>query len=545
MLILFDLATPKAVRFFAPMMAGLEARGIRTAAVSRDYPEVQELVKALGIDAPCLGAHGGAELRAKTERSVERVAALLDPLERLAPDAVVSLTVPESTRAAYGLGIPAVCFSDIPEAVHTARLSLPLARRVLAPALIDPAVFAGCGVTGERLYRYRSLDPLAWLDRAFEEEPPPLGLDPERPIVVCRETEWQSSYVRHDVVRELLPTLREAHPDWQIVPVPRYDEHPYVDVPRLLAAADLLLGGGGTMCIEAAFFGVPVLASRGRRVAYMDWLFERDLAIECTEPAALLARAEQLVAERGGPEAAARRARARACFDPLAFPLEAVLDVLVDAARGEPAREAPAAPPDADGVDPSARLQPGCRVDEGATVGPGTRVWAGAQVLAGARVGAGCNLSAGSFVEGRVVVGDRVTVKGGVHLYDGVVVEDDVFVGAGAAFTNDRRPRSGIPMKSLPRIVLGRGCSVGANATLLPGVAVGPFALVGAGAVVTRDVPAHALVYGNPARREGWLCRCAAPLELRDERAECGACGRRYRKVGDGLAETRREGSGS
>ena len=141
---------------------------------------------------------------------------------------------------------------------------------------------------------------------------------------------------------------------------------------------------------------------------------------------------------------------------------------------------------------------------ESSQVGPGTRVWAFAHVLPGARIGRDGNICDHVFIENDVVLGDRVTVKCGVQLWDGVVVEDDVFIGPNATFTNDPCPRSKVRPAEFSRTLLRRGCSVGANATILAGMTVGPHALVGAGAVVTRDVPAHAIVAGNPARIIGY-----------------------------------------
>jgi acetyltransferase-like isoleucine patch superfamily enzyme len=137
---------------------------------------------------------------------------------------------------------------------------------------------------------------------------------------------------------------------------------------------------------------------------------------------------------------------------------------------------------------------------ESERIGGGTRVWAFAHVLPGATIGRDCNICDGVFVENDVVVGDRVTVKCGVQLWDGVTLEDDVFVGPNATFTNDPFPRSRQRPEEFSRTVVREGASIGANATILPGISIGPHALVGAGSVVTRDVPAYAVVVGNPAR---------------------------------------------
>jgi UDP-2-acetamido-3-amino-2,3-dideoxy-glucuronate N-acetyltransferase len=76
---------------------------------------------------------------------------------------------------------------------------------------------------------------------------------------------------------------------------------------------------------------------------------------------------------------------------------------------------------------------------------------------------------------------------------------------------------------------------VGANATIVCGSTLGRYCFVGAGAVVTRDVPDHALVYGNPARQHGWMCECGIALGAGEDLV-CTACGRRYAKVPAGLA---------
>lgn len=137
-------------------------------------------------------------------------------------------------------------------------------------------------------------------------------------------------------------------------------------------------------------------------------------------------------------------------------------------------------------------------------IGARTRVWQFVVILPGAQIGKDCNICSHCFVENDVVVGDRVTVKSGVQLWDGLRVEDDVFIGPNATFTNDRFPRSRAhPEHGFPRTIIRRGASIGGGATLLPGVEVGERAMIGAGAVVTRDVPARAIVVGNPARVVG------------------------------------------
>jgi acetyltransferase-like isoleucine patch superfamily enzyme len=126
----------------------------------------------------------------------------------------------------------------------------------------------------------------------------------------------------------------------------------------------------------------------------------------------------------------------------------------------------------------------GCSIGSGTTIGPFV------EIQRDASIGARCKISSHSFICG------------------GVTIEDEVFVGHGVMFTNDLFPRATTDTGqmrtgedwTLVRTLVGRGASLGSHATILGGVTICERALVGAGAVVTRDVPAFAVVVGNPAR---------------------------------------------
>jgi UDP-2-acetamido-3-amino-2,3-dideoxy-glucuronate N-acetyltransferase len=181
-------------------------------------------------------------------------------------------------------------------------------------------------------------------------------------------------------------------------------------------------------------------------------------------------------------------------------------------------------------LDPTVKAHPQSLLETD-DVGPRTRVWAFAHVMKGARVGADCNICDHAFIESGARLGDRVTVKNAVLVWDRVTVEDDVFLGPNMVFTNDPNPRVAFkkaPDAMTPTLVR-RGASIGANATVVCGVTIGEQAFVGAGSVVIRDVPAHALVVGNPARRVGWMCACGEKLPA----SLACACGRRYHLVDD------------
>lgn len=162
---------------------------------------------------------------------------------------------------------------------------------------------------------------------------------------------------------------------------------------------------------------------------------------------------------------------------------------------------------------PPARVMASAETDPSARIGAGTVVWQLAQIREHAVVGEECIIGRGAYIDEGVVLGDRCKVQNHALVYAPARLADGVFIGPAACLTNDPRPRaidrSGRPVGpgdwERTGVRIGRGAAIGARAVVLGGVTVGPWALVAAGAVVNRDVPAHALVAGVPARRIGWV----------------------------------------
>lgn len=174
-------------------------------------------------------------------------------------------------------------------------------------------------------------------------------------------------------------------------------------------------------------------------------------------------------------------------------------------------------------------------VDKGVNIGKGTKIWHFCHILEGSTIGKDCKIGQNVVIGPDAIVGDNVKIQNNVSVYKGVVLEDDVFCGPSCVFTNVFNPRSAVPrMDEIRPTLVKKGASIGANATIICGHVIGKNAFIGAGAVVTKDVPAYAIIYGNPAKQHGWMCECGEKLDFKSGRARCAACGKIFKKTGKG-----------
>ena len=162
-------------------------------------------------------------------------------------------------------------------------------------------------------------------------------------------------------------------------------------------------------------------------------------------------------------------------------------------------------------IGPDANLRSGTVVYVGTTIGRGLQTGHNVVIREENVIGDNVGIWSNSVIDYGCRIGNNVKIHSNVYVAQFTTIEDDAFLAPGVSVANDMRPlcaectHAGGP-------TIKRGARIGVNVTILPGVVIGEYALVGAGSVVTKDVPPHAVVYGNPARVHTTVDEIACPL---------------------------------
>ena len=258
-----DILTPKYALFMKTLVTKLQENN-ELIITTRDYSELNDLIKSVGINAVVVGKHA-ADKRGKLKESLARSLELLKLYEGV--DLALAQTAPETARVAYGLGVPYFMVHDSPHAEAQSRLSVPLASVVLTPFPVRTSHWKQYGA--KEVIKYHSLDPLAWIGWASKLPLPKevRGLGGGKGLVVVREEEYQASYLEGKRAGADAVASQLSEMGFDVVFIPRYgvnrdagkatvlNSHPVMT--PLLAAADAFIGAGGTMNAEAALLGTP------------------------------------------------------------------------------------------------------------------------------------------------------------------------------------------------------------------------------------------------------------------------------------------------
>lgn len=174
-------------------------------------------------------------------------------------------------------------------------------------------------------------------------------------------------------------------------------------------------------------------------------------------------------------------------------------------------------------------------IDSSAKIGKQTKIWNNAQIRENAKIGNNCNIGKDAYIDHDVTIGNNCRIQNQALIYYGTTIEDNVFIGPQVCFANDKFPRA-VTDEGKPKTKedwnvgfskVEEGASIGAGSIILPGIKIGRWAIIGAGSVVTKDIPAHGLFFGNPAKFKGYVCICGGKLSQKSGKLHiCLVCGR-------------------
>ena len=316
----FDLVTPKSVLFFKSLIMKLD-NVIVTTRGNKEYKEVTELLKLYNIPYISIGKYGDS-LEEKLKNSLNRQKKLIDIVKKYNIKKLVTLSSVDAIRVAFGLGIKIINFNDMPlrsykfeykDITPVTRLTAPFSSVLFKPFMVDDEIFLKLGV--ENIKTYNFIDPLIWLkdfsvdDEYIQKTIPQIDIN--KPIVVVREEEYKANYVLHQTsfLYEVIKKLQEW--DINLVIIPRYESEylkkrfkkaivleKKINLQNLLAKSYLFIGGGGTINIEACYFGVPVISTRSFISHYDKFLIDNNLMWHSNDSKEIISLSKKLIKQK-------------------------------------------------------------------------------------------------------------------------------------------------------------------------------------------------------------------------------------------------------
>lgn len=321
-MIWLDIIDPKYVMFFKSLIPQLQEYGklIVTTRKSKDYNECAELLNLFNIESYEVGGYGGESKLGKFQSRLERQSGFLKLFEKLndIPKVFITGASVDGSQCAFALGIPIVHFADTPIANEqfrkesftvVSRLSIPLSTILFRPFVVPEICYTSLGLLPSQVIAYDFIDVALWLQdvpsflgedsverTTFAQS---YGLNEKLPIILIREEEYKAHYVKQKlpIIYESIPLLCEMA---NVLIMPRYGSRElesafnrYENVKILYQKIeprdfypfiDLLIGGGGTMNLEACYLGVPVISTRSIMLFHDRFLLDSNLMYHAKNP---------------------------------------------------------------------------------------------------------------------------------------------------------------------------------------------------------------------------------------------------------------------
>jgi predicted glycosyltransferase len=281
---------------------------------SRNYSELNQIMRKMKLPHVSLGRHGGGKLLAKLKASVERERELVSFVSKNDFDFSFSFISPEAARVSFGVGMKHFICSDSPHASSPSKLAVPLAQKLFCPYPILKERWMQYGLTESQIFHYHALDPWAWLMKMKRKKHRQRS---QIRHVVIRLEESFASYIQSgkgisSTLQKLIDLIAKSG-DFTITLVPRYHEQrkwakkkfgnrclvpkSIIDGPSVLSDADLVIGGGGTMTQEAALLGIPNISyfPSSQLDVFENFYFPKILSMKASNPTELLLLTRKLI----------------------------------------------------------------------------------------------------------------------------------------------------------------------------------------------------------------------------------------------------------
>ncbi|MCX8084109.1 MAG: DUF354 domain-containing protein [Calditerrivibrio sp.] len=308
----FDIATPKYAVFFSKIIKLLERKGINIVVTSRyseDYTEVVALLDLFGIEHKIIGSYGGNTPYGKFKSRLERQYGFLELFDNIGmPLCCFCGCVVDSIQFSFGVGIPVINFSDTPSYdvvgyfgvpknfTAVSKLTLPISNYIFYPFVLPKEIYRGIVVDENVLHSYDFIDVHLWMNEIYggkrgDDFRTKFGIPKHKPTILLREEEYKANYVKEkiDIIYKVIPFLKEF--DVNVVIMPRYDKESlksnFGDIAYVLEEkvlphefypyVDMIIGGGGTMNLEACYLGIPTISTRSIWLYHDQYLIKNNI----------------------------------------------------------------------------------------------------------------------------------------------------------------------------------------------------------------------------------------------------------------------------